>query len=46
MLDEYYWLNKKDPNYSLCQVTEHRGQDAHTDGKFGIVIIVTGGARG
>ena len=36
VLDEYYWLNKKDPNYSLCRVTEHRGQDAHTDGKFGI----------
>ena len=36
VLDEYYWLNKKDPNYSLCRVTENRGQDAHTDGKFGI----------
>ena len=36
VLDEYYWLNKKDPNYSLCRVTEHRGQDAHTYGKFGI----------
>ena len=36
VLDEYYWLNKKDPNYSLCRVTENRGQDAHTDGKFAI----------
>ncbi len=36
VLDEYYWLNKKDPNYSLCRVTENRGQDAHTDGKFGL----------
>ncbi len=36
VLDEYYWLNKKDPNYSLCRVTEKRGQDAHTDGKFDI----------
>ena len=36
VLDEYYWLNKKDPNYSLCRVTENRGQDAHTDGKFDI----------
>ena len=36
VLDEYYWLNKKDPNYSLCRVTEKRGQDAHTDGKFSI----------
>ncbi len=36
VLDEYYWLNKKDPNYSLCRATEHQGQDAHTDGKFAI----------
>ncbi len=36
VLDEYYWLNKKDPNYSLCRATQHRGQDAHTDGKFHI----------
>ena len=33
VLDEYYWLNKADPNYSLCRVTEKRGQNAHTDGK-------------
>lgn len=36
VLDEYYWLNKKDPNYSLCRVTEKQGQNAHTDGKFGL----------
>ncbi len=36
VLDEYYWLNKKDPNYSLMRATENRGQDAHTDGKFGL----------
>lgn len=36
VLDEYYWLNKDDPNYSLCRATQNRGQDAHTDGKFGI----------
>ena len=36
VLDEYYWLNKHDPNYSLCRATENRGQDAHTDGKFGL----------
>ncbi len=36
VLDEYYWLNKEDPNYSLCRATENRGQDAHTDGKFGL----------
>lgn len=36
VLDEYYWLNKEDPNYSLCRATENRGQDAHTDGKFSL----------
>ena len=36
VLDEYYWLNKDDPNYSLCRATVNRGQDAHTDGKFGL----------
>lgn len=36
VLDEYYWLNKKDPNFSLCRVTENQGQDAHTDGKFNV----------
>lgn len=34
VLDEFYRLNKEDPNYSLCRATENRGQDAHTDGKF------------
>ena len=34
VLDEYYWLNKEDPNYSLCRATVDRGKDAHTDGKF------------
>ncbi len=36
VLDEYYWLNKEDPNYSLCRATVNRGQDAHTDGKFAV----------
>ena len=31
VLDEYYWLNKHDPNYSLCRATVNRGEDAHTD---------------
>ena len=26
VLDEYYWLNKADPNYSLCRATENRGR--------------------
>ena len=36
VLDEYYWLNKEDPNYSLCRATVNCGEDAHTDGKFDI----------
>lgn len=36
ILDEYYWLNKDDPNYSLCRATINRGEDAHTDKKFGL----------
>ena len=34
VLDEYYWLNKHDPNYSLCRATVNRGEDAHTDGQL------------
>jgi oleate hydratase len=34
VLDEFYWLNKDDPNYSLQRVTERQGQDAGTDGLF------------
>ena len=34
VLDEFYWLNKHDPNYSLCRATVNRGEDAHTDKKF------------
>ena len=34
VLDEYYWLNKHDPNYSLCRATQERGKDAHTDKQF------------
>lgn len=36
VLDEYYWLNKHDPNYSLMRATEKCGENAHTDGKFGL----------
>ena len=36
VLDEYYWLNKADPNYSLMRATVNRGEDAHTDKKFNI----------
>ncbi len=34
VLDEYYWLNKHDPNYSLCRATTNCGEDAHTDKLF------------
>ncbi len=34
VLDEYYWLNKHDPNYSLCRATINCGDDAHTDKMF------------
>ena len=36
VLDEFYWLNKHDPNYSLCRATVNRGEDARTDGKFNL----------
>ena len=29
VLDEFYWLNKDDPNYSLQRATVNCGQDAH-----------------
>ncbi len=34
VLDEYYWLNKDDPNFSYMRATENRGQDGKTEGKF------------
>ena len=34
VLDEYYWLNKEDPNYSLCRATKNLGKDAGLKGKF------------
>lgn len=34
VLDEYYWLNKHVPNYSLCRATVNKGEDAHTDKLF------------
>lgn len=36
VLDEFYYLNKEDPNYSLCRVTVNRGKDAELGGKFGL----------
>ncbi len=34
VLDEFYWLNKDDPNVSLQRATVNCGEDAHTDGLF------------
>ena len=36
VLDEFYWLNKDDPNYSLERVIEKQGQDAKTNNKFNL----------
>lgn len=36
VLDEFYWLNKEDPNYSLCRATKNRGQAACADRRFGL----------
>ncbi|KND92836.1 Oleate hydratase [Tolypocladium ophioglossoides CBS 100239] len=34
VLDEFYWLNKRDPNFSLQRATIERGQDAGTGKLF------------
>lgn len=34
VLDEYYWLNKRDPNYSLCRASVNRGENAQTGKNF------------
>jgi oleate hydratase len=34
VLDEFYWLNKEDPNFSLERAIQNRGESARTDGKF------------
>ncbi|MGM7666208.1 oleate hydratase [Microbacterium sp. A93] len=36
VLDEFYWLNKDDPNFTKRRVTEKQGQDAGTNFKFGL----------
>lgn len=32
VLDEFYWLNKKDPSFSHCRVIEKKGKRLKTDG--------------
>lgn len=34
ILDEFYWLNKKDPSYSKTRVIEKRGKRIENDGKL------------
>ncbi len=36
VLDEYYWLNKEDPNFSLRRTTKECGKDGETNNKFGL----------
>ncbi|OTG88343.1 oleate hydratase [Acinetobacter sp. ANC 4558] len=36
VLDEFYWLNKDDPNTSLQRATVQQGQDARTDNLFAL----------
>lgn len=33
-LDEYYWLDKEDPNSSNCRLIYNRGDEVPTDGKY------------
>ena len=35
VLDELYWLNKEDPNFTMCRTTKEQGKPA-TDGTFGL----------
>lgn len=34
VLDEFYWLNKDDPNFSKNRATLHRGESANTGNRF------------
>ncbi|WP_099333154.1 oleate hydratase [Actinomyces minihominis] len=36
VLDEFYWLNKEDPNFTKRRVTINQGEDAGLEGKFGL----------
>ncbi|MEG2933554.1 MAG: oleate hydratase [Gordonibacter sp.] len=36
VLDYYYQLNKRDPNYSLCRATLNQGEDANLENKFNL----------
>lgn len=34
VLDEFFWLNRDDPNYTLRRTTKNQGEDGGTDFKF------------
>lgn len=34
VLDEFYWLNKKDPNSSKCRLIHNQGEQVPTDGQL------------
>ena len=34
-LDEYYWLDKEDPNSSNCRLIYNRGDRLPSDGQYG-----------
>lgn len=34
VLDEFYWLNKDDPNFSRCRIIRKQGQRIDSDGKM------------
>ncbi|MCB1298385.1 MAG: oleate hydratase [Microthrixaceae bacterium] len=36
VLDEFFWLNRDDPNYTLRRTTKNQGEDGGTDFKFGL----------
>ncbi len=36
VLDEYYWLNMDDPNFSYMRATKNRGEDGGTNKQFGL----------
>ncbi|MFA5605949.1 MAG: oleate hydratase [Leucobacter sp.] len=36
VLDEFFWLNRDDPNYTLRRTTKNQGEDGGTDFKFAL----------
>lgn len=36
VLDEFYWLNKEDPNFSHCRIIHNQGEQLPSDGKLNL----------